>query len=79
MKESQTTILSRVGDFMAEFFDKSLAHYVLLQPVKLFGHPNSKDKIDVLKSLKPCADLTDIEYVYPLVFEKDEDLAWTAA
>ncbi|GAE86691.1 HEAT repeat domain-containing protein [Acetivibrio straminisolvens] len=64
---------------MTELFDKSSAHYVLLQPVKLFGHPNAKDKIDLLNSLRNYADLGDIEYVYPLVFEKDTELAWTAA
>jgi len=45
----------------------------------LLGYPKVKDKIDALNSIRPYADLKDIEYIYPLVFEKDIELASTAA
>lgn len=64
---------------MAESYNKYLAHQMLLQPVKLFGQPKTRDKIDILNSLKPYSDLSDIEYVYPLVFDKDSELALVAA
>ena len=50
-----------------------------MQPVKLFGQPKTRDKIDVVNSLKPYADLSDIEYVYPLIFDKNTELAVAAA
>lgn len=46
---------------------------------KMLGYPKVKDKIDALNSIRPYADLKDIEYIYPLVFEKDIELASTAA
>lgn len=64
---------------MTEFFDKYSAHQVLLQPVKLFGKPKTGDKIDVLNSLRPHVDVGDIEYVYPLIFDENAELASTAA
>jgi len=64
---------------MTERIDKCSVHYVLMQPVKLLGYPKVKDKIDALNSIRPYADLKDIEYIYPLVFEKDIELASTAA
>lgn len=64
---------------MTEFYDKYSVHQILIQPVKLFGQPKTRDKIDVLNSMKPYADLSDIEYVYPLVFDKNSELAAAAA
>ncbi len=64
---------------MTEFYDKYSVHQILIQPVKLFGQPKTRDKIDVLNSMKPYADLSDIEYVYPLVFDKNTELAAVAA
>lgn len=64
---------------MTEFYDKYFVHQILAQPIKLFGKTKVRDKIDVLNSLKPYADLADIEYVYPLVFDKDTELASAAA
>lgn len=64
---------------MTEFYDKYSVHQMLIQPVKLFGQPKTRDKIDVLNSLRPYADLSDIEYVYPLIFDKNIELASTAA
>lgn len=69
----------KLSDLMKEFFDKYSVHQVLLQPVKLFGQPKTRDKIDVLNSLRHYADLSDIEYVYPLIFDKNTELASTAA
>lgn len=60
---------------MAERFDKCSAHHVLLQPVKLLGYSKVRDKINVLESIEPYADLKDIEYIYPLIYEKDVELA----
>lgn len=64
---------------MTEFYDKYSVHHILMQPVKLFGQPKTRDKIDVLNSIKPYADLSDIEYVYPLVFDKNTELEEAAA
>jgi len=64
---------------MTKFFDKCSVHQVLMQPVKLFGYPKTKDKVDALNLLRHCADLGDIRYIYPLVFEKNAELASTAA
>lgn len=64
---------------MTDFFDKYSVHQILLQPVKLFGQPKTRDKIDLLNSLGPYADLGDIEYVYPLIFDKNAELASVAA
>ena len=64
---------------MTEFYDKYSVHQILSKPVKFFGQPKTRDKIDVLNSLKSYADLSDIKYVYPLVFDKNTELAATAA
>ena len=64
---------------MTEFYDKYFMHQILAQPIKLFGNTKIGDKIDVLNSLKPYADLDDIEYIYPLVFNKGIELASAAA
>lgn len=64
---------------MTELYNKYSLHQILLQPVKWFGHPNAKDKIDALNRLKGYADTSDIEYIYPLVFEKKTELAFIAA
>jgi len=55
---------------MTERIDKCSVHYVLMQPVKLLGYPKVKDKIDALNSIRPYADLKDIEYIYPLVLKR---------
>ena len=64
---------------MTEFYDKHSIHQILIQPVKHFGKIKTRDKIDVLNLLKPYADLYDVEYIYPLVFDKDNELALVAA
>ncbi|WP_313562353.1 HEAT repeat domain-containing protein [Ruminiclostridium cellobioparum] len=64
---------------MTEFYDKYFMHQILTQPIKLFGKTKIRDKIDVLNSLKPYADLDDIEYIYPLIFDKDIELSSAAA
>jgi len=79
LTKSAVTILSRVGGYMTEAFDKYSAHQVLMQPVKLAGYPKAKDKADALNSLRPYADLRDIEYIYPLAFDKNTELASAAA
>ncbi len=64
---------------MQEFYNKYSAHQMLMQPIKLIGYPKAKDKIDVLNRLKAYVDTKDIEYIYPLVFEKNIELASIAA
>ena len=64
---------------MAVDIDKSSIHQTLLQPVRLFGYPKVKDKIELLNYLKSYVDLSDVEYVYPLVFEKNSELSAIAA
>lgn len=64
---------------MTEYYDKYSMHQLLVQPVKLFGQPKTRDKIDILNTLRPHADLSDIEYIYPLVFDKNSELASCAA
>lgn len=64
---------------MAGVYDKNLLHKILTQPIKLFGKTKISDKIDALDLLKSCADLSDIEYIFPLVFDESIEIASAAA
>ncbi len=62
-----------------ELFDKGTIHQILVKPVKLFGHPSIKDKIEAISKYRSFADTSDIKYVYPLIFSKNRELAIIAA
>jgi hypothetical protein len=64
---------------IAEQYDKFSVRRILSTPVKLFGFPKNKDKIEALVWLKENADFNDLQYVFPLVFNKNRDLALVAA
>lgn len=64
---------------MTEFCHKESIYRTLLQPVKLFGKTKIRDKIAALNSLKSYADLSGIKYVFPLVADKNTELASAAA
>ncbi|XER07814.1 hypothetical protein SRRS_34070 [Sporomusa rhizae] len=62
-----------------ELYDKYSVHQILVKPIRLFASPKLKDKIDALHWLRDKAEISDLEYVYPLVFEKKTQLGLVAA
>lgn len=60
-------------------YDKYSVHQILITPIRLFGNPKLNDKIDALHWLRGKAEIGDLEYVYPLVFEKKMQLGVAAA
>lgn len=64
---------------MLKVYDKYLVQKILVTPIRLFGGLKLKDKIDALYWLRDRAEISDLEYVYPLVFEKKLQLGLVAA
>ncbi|MDQ7096670.1 hypothetical protein REC12_24040 [Desulfosporosinus sp. PR] len=62
-----------------KYQDKYSAHQILIKPLKMFGFPRVKDKVDALLWLSKDIDLKDIEYVFPLIFIKNTTLVLTSA
>lgn len=62
-----------------DFYDKSSIHQILIKPIKMFGFPKAKDKLEALNKLRNDADLGDINYIFPLILTKNATLVLTAA
>jgi len=60
-------------------YDKGLVYKMLITPTNWVRFPTIKDKIAALQWLNTHADVRDVEHVYPVLFEKNRELAMAAA
>ncbi|MBP2654478.1 MAG: hypothetical protein H6Q73_2047 [Firmicutes bacterium] len=60
-------------------YNKYSVHKLLITPIDFFGGPKVKDKLNALQWLSDKVEISDLEYIYPLVFEKNMELGLAAA